>query len=80
MFDMLHETPKRFIEQSFKAGYTIKLDTTFKFYGTKFHHDVALAITCISFSLLSFRISHRGLDRGRLIPSRTRELSASLCS
>ena len=34
---MFYETLKNSIEQCFDAGYTIKLDTTFKFHGTKFH-------------------------------------------
>ena len=34
---LFHETPKGSIEQSFKSGHTIKLDTTFKFHETKFH-------------------------------------------
>ena len=33
----LHETPKSSMEQSFKAGYMIKLDETFEFHETKFH-------------------------------------------
>ena len=48
----LHETKKSFIEQSFKVGYTINLDTTFKFHLTQFRR-VACALdnksepTCI---------------------------------
>ena len=35
---MFHETPKSSIEQSFKAGYTVKFDAIIMFHGTKFHH------------------------------------------
>ena len=31
MVDMFHETPKRFIEQSFKAGYTVHDQTRYNF-------------------------------------------------
>ena len=34
------QTPKSSIEQSFKAGYMIKLDKTFEFHETKFHRVV----------------------------------------
>ena len=37
---MFHETPKSSMEQSFKAGYMIKLDKTFEFHETKFHRVV----------------------------------------
>ena len=40
---VFHETPKSSMEQGFKAGYTIKLDTTFMFHETKFHR-VACAL------------------------------------
>ena len=38
--NVFHETPKSSMEQSFKAGYMIKLDKTFKFQETKFHRVV----------------------------------------
>ena len=38
--NVFHETPKRSMEQSFKAGYMIKLDKTFEFHETKFHRVV----------------------------------------
>ena len=37
---LFHETPKSSMEQSFKAGYMIKLDETFEFHETKFHRVV----------------------------------------
>ena len=44
-----HETPKRSIEQSFKASYMLKLDTNFKFHGTKYHR-VARALVFLDIS------------------------------
>ena len=38
--NVFHETPKRSMEQSIKAGYMIKLDKTFEFHETKFHRVV----------------------------------------
>ena len=38
--NVFHETPKSSMEQSFKAGYMIKLDKTFEFHETKFHRVV----------------------------------------
>ena len=43
---MFYETLKSSIEQCFEAGYTIKLDTTFKFHGIKFHR-VAWALNFV---------------------------------
>ena len=38
--NVLHETLKNSMEQSFKTGYMIKLDKTFEFHETKFHRVV----------------------------------------
>ena len=40
--NVFHETPKSSMEQSFKAGYMIKLDKTFKSHETKFQPSLEL--------------------------------------
>ena len=42
---MVHETPKTSMEQSFKAGYMMKLDKTLEFHETKFHRVVWALVT-----------------------------------